>query len=98
VVFAIAALTPTLDRRLLLSGVYRFGIVPPPGSREILYTRDGRTATVSAEKITSTGDIFIATNGKSDGQVSAYWYNSCTADSARHPLEATWPRWCWALS
>jgi len=86
VVFAIAALTPTLDRRLLLSGVYRFGIVPPPGSREILYTRDGRTATVSAEKITSTGDIFIATNGKSDGQVSAYWYNSCTPDSARHPL------------
>ena len=86
-VMGVAVLSPKLDKRVLLSGVYRFGVVPPPGSREILYTRDGRTATVSAEKITSTGDIFIATNGKSDGQLNAYWFTPCTPGEPRHPLK-----------
>ena len=84
---------PPSTSRLLLSGVYRFGVVPPRGSREILYYKDGRTATVSAEKIAQTGDIFIATNGKSDGAVPAYWFEPCDDSKPRHPLRndaSTW--------
>jgi predicted membrane-bound spermidine synthase len=86
VVALVAALSPAFDRHLLISGVYRFGTVPAKGSREILYYRDGRTATVSAEKILSNGEIFIATNGKSDGALSSYWLEPCDDSKPRHPL------------
>jgi len=88
VVAAIAGLSPAFDRRLLLSGVYRFGIVPPKGARDVMFYKDGRTATVSAEKINATGEIFIATNGKSDGALSAYWFDQCDPAAPRHPLRA----------
>ena len=82
----IAAVSPAFDRHLLLSGVYRFGTVPAKDAREILYYKDGRTATVSAEKIVQTGEIFIATNGKSDGSLSPYWFEACSDTAPRHPL------------
>src|SRR5690606_37932019 len=82
----VAAVSPAFDQHLLLSGVYRFGTVPERGSREILYYRDGRTATVSAERITSNGEIFIATNDKSDGALSAYWFQACSDTSRKQPL------------
>jgi len=88
VVAAIAGLSPAFDRHLLLSGVYRFGIVPPRGAHDILYYKDGRTATVSAEKINATGEFFIATNGKSDGALSSYWFDKCDPAAPRHPLRA----------
>ena len=81
-----AAVTPAFDQHLLLSGVYRFGTVPSRDSREILFYQDGRTATVSAEKILQTGEIFIATNGKSDGSLSPYWFEPCDDSKPRHPL------------
>ncbi len=81
-----AALSPAFDRNLLLSGVYRFGTVPAKGSREIISYHDGRTATVSAEKILQTGEIFIATNGKSDGALSPYWFEACDDTKPRYPL------------
>jgi spermidine synthase len=81
-----ALFTPGFDRRLLLSGVYRFGTVPQPGDRDVLYYRDGRTATVSAERINATGEIFIATNGKSDGALSSYWKEPCSDTTTRRPL------------
>ena len=82
----VAAVSPAFDQHLLLSGVYRFGTVPERGSREILYYRDGRTATVSAERITSNGEVFIATNGKSDGALSAYWFQACSDTARKQPL------------
>jgi predicted membrane-bound spermidine synthase len=85
-VAGVAAASPAFDRRLLLSGVYRFGTIPAKGSREVLYYKDGRTATVSAERILQTGEVFIATNGKSDGGLPAYWFKPCTATEAKHPL------------
>ncbi len=86
VVVALAtALTPAFDRNLLVSGVYRFGVVPPKGTREMLYYHDGRTATVSAQRIVQTGDISIATNGKSDGSLPMYWLDACDSTKPRHP-------------
>ncbi len=81
-----AAVSPAFDRHLLLSGVYRFGTVPEKGSRDILFYQDGRTATVSAERIVQNGEIFIATNGKSDGSLSPYWFEPCDDAKPRHPL------------
>ena len=83
---AAALASPAFDRRLLLSGVYRFGTIPAKGSREVLYYKDGRTATVSAERILQTGEVFIATNGKSDGGLPAYWFEPCDTTKPRHPL------------
>lgn len=83
-----SALSPAFDRRLLLSGVYRYGTVPPAGSREVLYYGDGRTATVSAERIRATGEVFIATNGKSDGAFPSYWFTPCDSTASRQPLRA----------
>lgn len=85
VVALAAALTPAFDRNLLVSGVYRFGVVPPKGTREMLYYHDGRTATVSAQRIVQTGDISIATNGKSDGSLPMYWLDACDSTKPRHP-------------
>jgi predicted membrane-bound spermidine synthase len=85
-VAAASWLSPAFDRHLMLSGVYRFGILPAKGSREVLYYKDGRTATVSAEKMVQTGEIFIATNGKSDGALSSYWFEPCDDARPKHPL------------
>lgn len=93
VVAGVATLSPAFDQRLMLSGVYRFGVVPPKGSREILFYKDGRTATVSAERISQSGDVFVATNGKSDGAVPAYWMEPCEESKPKRPLSndaSTW--------
>ncbi len=81
----VAGLSPAFDRNLLVSGVYRFGTVPPKGSREMLYYHDGRTATVSAQKLVQTGEVTIATNGKSDGSLPLYWLDGCDSTKPRHP-------------
>lgn len=85
-VVLVAGLSPAFDQNLMVSGVYRFGTVPEKGSREILYYHDGRTATVSAQKILQTGEIFIATNGKSDGSLPGYWLDSCDVAQPKRPL------------
>jgi spermidine synthase len=82
----VAIVTPGFDQSLLLSGVFRYGVKPAPGSREVLYYADGRTATVSAERIKETGLTFIATNGKSDGGMPAYWTQPCSDSLPKQPL------------
>jgi len=86
VALGFTALSPAFDRRLLASGVYRMGVLPAPGTREILYYKDGRTATVSAVRVIKTGEVFIATNGKSDGALSDYWLQPCDSTAPKHPL------------
>ncbi len=81
-----AFLSPPFNQSLLVSGVYRFGTVPEPNSRDLLSYKDGRTATVSAQRIKATGEIFISTNGKSDGALSPYWFDPCDPKAPRHPL------------
>lgn len=84
----VAAFGPAFDPNLLVSGVYRYGVIPAPGSREILYYADGRTASVSAVRIKATGERFIATNGKSDGALPSYWSTPCGGNAPLQPLRS----------
>ena len=74
-----------LEHRLLTSGVYRTGTVTAPGAREVLYYRDGRTASVAAMRVQATGQISLATNGKADASLGKRWFEACDS-SARIPL------------
>jgi spermidine synthase/MFS family permease len=69
--FAALALLPTalwwkLDSVAMSSGVYRHGQVPH--NREILYHRDGKTATAALYR-TPDGKTAISTNGKPDAAI-----------------------------
>jgi spermidine synthase len=54
-----------LDPRQLLSGVYRSGEAALPEDAEVLYLRDGKTATVGLIRA-ADGVVHISTNGKTD--------------------------------
>lgn len=60
-----------LDRALLSSGVYRTGRLAGPET-EILFFRDGRTATVTADR-KPPGVLTLSTNGKPDATLSERW-------------------------
>ncbi len=74
VVFSIATNVP-LDRSVLISGVFRYGAVPLAGANDIVFYRDGRTATVSVRKA-GDGGYSLATNGKPDASLSPRWFES----------------------
>ena len=83
-----------LDRALLSSGVFRWGSIPPSGSRDILFQQDGRTASVTVFRTKQTNDISVATNGKADASLGPAWFNPppqpvpLLADSATQVLLA----------
>ena len=56
------------DRYKMASGVYRHGMLSTSSSTEILYHKDGKTATVDMLK-GPDGGISIATNGKVDAKI-----------------------------
>ncbi|HTK51171.1 MAG TPA: fused MFS/spermidine synthase [Gemmatimonadaceae bacterium] len=76
--FVFIALRAKLDRTVLTSGVYRYGTVQAPGSRKVLFYKDGRTATVSVRRIPdeSGGGLTLATNGKPDASVGPDWLSA----------------------
>jgi predicted membrane-bound spermidine synthase len=76
VVFS-AAMNVHFDRGILISGVYRYGRVPKPGARNVVFYRDGRTATVSVRKA-DDGSYSLATNGKPDASLSPIWFQPVT--------------------
>jgi predicted membrane-bound spermidine synthase len=76
VVFS-AAMNVHFDRGILISGVYRYGRVPKPGARNVVFYRDGRTATVSVRKA-DDGSYSLATNGKPDASLSPTWFQTVT--------------------
>jgi spermidine synthase len=57
-----------LDVRQTASGVYRYGSARLPEDREILFHKDGKTATVDVLR-TPRGRVAILTNGKSEASV-----------------------------
>ena len=60
----IIAVSVQLDPMKMAAGVYRFGSVRLPPGAEVIFLRDGKTATITLAKL---GDeIVIATNGKPD--------------------------------
>lgn len=69
------ALRSDFDTTLLSSGVFRYGTVQAPHSRQILYYKDGRTATVSVRRLPETGGLNLATNGKPDASLGVEWLN-----------------------
>ncbi len=75
-----------VDARVLSAGVFRFGRLPPPGSVEVVFYRDGRTATVSVSRHVATGHLAINTNGKTDGSLPRWWFQPCSDSLLRHPL------------
>ena len=76
-----------LEERVLASGVYRHGMIQKPGVWEMEYYRDGRTATVSAFRVTATDLVTLSTNGKPDASLGREWLQSC--DSVTSPAALT---------
>jgi spermidine synthase len=64
------------DHVMLSSGVYRYGSLPDPTGREIIFYRDGRTATVAVGRTSPDGFTWIATNGKPDASVDRAWFSA----------------------
>ena len=62
------------DRAVLTSGVFRYGSAQAPAVPNILYFADGRTATVSVRRISSTQGLSLATNGKPDASLGPEWF------------------------
>jgi hypothetical protein len=75
-----------LEQRLLASGVYRHGMVQNPGVWEMLFYRDGRTATVSSFRVKATQQLSLATNGKPDASLGREWFRSCDSVGTRAVL------------
>jgi spermidine synthase len=60
------------DKALLTSGVFRYGSITLSG-RDVKFYRDGRTATVSGTQDTIRQQFTLATNGKPDASLEAFW-------------------------
>jgi hypothetical protein len=88
VLVIVAAGSTKLEANLLASGVYRTGSILKPSQREMLFYRDGRTATVTASRFKSTGIMSLATNGKPDASLGTDWYRSCDSVTKPVPLVA----------
>ena len=64
---ALVAIAIHPDPKRMLSTVYRTGFAEAPKDMELMYLRDGKTATVSLVRI--GGSISIQTNGKPDAAI-----------------------------
>lgn len=84
-VVAGAMLSPAFDPGILTSGVFRYGLVPERGSREIQFYRDGRTATVSVQFGSDSG-FTVATNGKPDASLTKAWFAPPAPEGERPAL------------
>ncbi len=62
------ALMVRIDPMRMASGVYRTGQAQLPPDTQVLFLRDGKTATISLVKHDDT--VFIATNGKADAAIN----------------------------
>jgi spermidine synthase len=74
-----------LDTLLLTSGVFRHGRLPTSDAGEVLFYRDGRTATVASVRA-ADGTIVVSTNGKPDGSVAPRWLKKPEPGEQRTPL------------
>ncbi|HUF25697.1 MAG TPA: fused MFS/spermidine synthase [Gemmatimonadaceae bacterium] len=81
VVLAVFAFASRFDRAVLTSGVYRFGTIAGRDAYDIVFYRDGRTATVSVRTGRTAGGIHLATNGKPDASLSPDWFQRDSLDA-----------------
>ena len=82
----VIAMRVPMEQRVLASGVYRSGVVVEPGAWDMLFYKDGRTASVSAIRVNSTGQVSLATNGKADASLGRQWFTTCGDGLQRLPL------------
>lgn len=85
-VTAVVVKSVELEQRLLVSGVYRHGVVTEPGAWEMRFYRDGRTATVSSIREPATELLSLATNGKTDASLGKAWFQSCDSNVGKVAL------------
>ncbi len=69
------------DRGILVSGVYRYETLGRVPEDELVFYRDGRTATVSGRVNPSGYGRSISTNGKPDASLGMDWYDTTTVRS-----------------
>ncbi|HZA98175.1 MAG TPA: hypothetical protein VE399_05315, partial [Gemmatimonadales bacterium] len=86
VVMLIVAGRTELHSNTLASGVYRTGIIPKADQRDVLFHRDGRTATVTATRLKTNGVISLVTNGKPDASLPPVWFQSCDSATKQVPM------------
>jgi len=65
-------------REVLTSGVYRYGRIEK-GVKNVVFYKDGRTATVSVRKTDGKREYALATNGKPDASLSEVWFDTAAA-------------------
>lgn len=61
---------PALNQTVMSSGVYRSGNIPDPDDHEIIYYKDGPTASVATLYNERTQQVSIKTNGKPDASAT----------------------------
>ena len=74
------------DLTLLTSGVFRYGTVQTPGSADIRFYKDGRTASVSVRRLIATHGLTLATNGKPDASLGPEWFQPHIPGTPRGPF------------
>nr|MBA3671133.1 hypothetical protein [Gemmatimonadaceae bacterium] len=62
------------DQSVLTSGVFRYGSAHAPQMPDVLFYKDGRTATVSVRRIFGSHGLSLATNGKPDASLGPEWF------------------------
>ena len=70
-----STLNAPFTRETLTSGVFRYARVER-GARNVVFYKDGRTATVSVRQTPGKRDYSLSTNGKPDASVSSIWFDS----------------------
>ncbi|HRN54085.1 MAG TPA: hypothetical protein PK788_11350, partial [Gemmatimonadaceae bacterium] len=81
-VVLVSSLSPGFDPSVLASGVFRYGNVGGRGARDIIFYRDGRTASVSIQMGSDSG-FTLATNGKPDASLQAVWFEPPRPEAQR---------------
>ena len=73
-IVAVIGLMTDFDRSVLTSGVFRYARARAPGSMNVPFFADGRTATISVRRIVSSTGLSLATNGKPDASLGPEWF------------------------
>ena len=90
-VFVLSAIVVNFDSFKMASGVYRHGKFYSPDNAELLFHKDGNTATVDLVRIKSNNEISIITNGKPDASINVSGSDAPSPDEATMVLLAALP-------
>ena len=89
-VFILTVTIVDLDRKLLVSGVYRTGRADLAADQQILFYQDGKTASVSLH-MSPDGMVVLATNGKPDASIQSNTASPYSSDEVTMVVAGTLP-------